>query len=171
MLFETWSGLGRTALVGSLAYLALVVLVRVSGKRSLAQMNAFDWIVTVALGSTLATILLDKQTPLADGVTALALLIGLQFCLTWLTARSSLARRLVKAEPRMLFHRGKFLEKAMLEERVSRDELLEAMRKSGRGSLGSIEAVVLETNGRFSVLPRSEQSAADLLENTRRDPD
>jgi uncharacterized membrane protein YcaP (DUF421 family) len=69
-------------LVGFLAYVGVVFLLRLSGRRTLSKMNAFDLIVTVALGSTLATILLDRELPLAEGMLAFALLIGLQFVVT-----------------------------------------------------------------------------------------
>ncbi len=77
MLFDSWLSLGRTAVVGVLAYLALVLLLRVSGKRTLSKMNAFDLVVTVALGSTLATVLLSTDVALATGILAFTLLIGL----------------------------------------------------------------------------------------------
>ena len=74
-------------IVGTLAYAALILLLRASGNRTLSKMNAFDFVVTVALGSTLATMLLSADVALAEGVVALALLIGLQFVITWLSAR------------------------------------------------------------------------------------
>ncbi|MDP9398666.1 MAG: hypothetical protein M3P96_13010 [Actinomycetota bacterium] len=58
MLYDGWHGPVRVLVVGGLAYLALVALLRISGKRTLAKLNAFDLILTVALGSTLATVLL-----------------------------------------------------------------------------------------------------------------
>lgn len=67
MLFQGWAGLLRTLAVGVLAYSALVVVLRVSGKRTLSKMNAFDFVVTVALGSTLASTLLSKGVALAEG--------------------------------------------------------------------------------------------------------
>jgi uncharacterized membrane protein YcaP (DUF421 family) len=79
MLFDSWTGLGRVLIVGTLAYAALVLLLRISGKRTLTKLNAFDLIVTVALGSTLATVLLSSSVALAEGVAALALLILLQY--------------------------------------------------------------------------------------------
>ena len=51
MFLDTWSALGRVALVGTIAFVVVVVLLRLSGKRTLAKMNAFDLVVTVALGS------------------------------------------------------------------------------------------------------------------------
>lgn len=60
MFFDSWATLFRTFLVGVMAYVILAAFLRVSGKRTLSKMNAFDLIVTVALGSTLATVLLSK---------------------------------------------------------------------------------------------------------------
>ena len=81
MFFDSWTGLGRVLLVGTLAYVALVLLLRISGKRTLTKLNAFDLVVTVALGSTLATVLLSKSVALAEGVVALALLVSLQYAI------------------------------------------------------------------------------------------
>lgn len=65
-------------LTGVGGYLAIIFILRVSGKRTLAKMNAFDFIVTVALGSILATILTSQQTPLLNGLTAFATLVFMQ---------------------------------------------------------------------------------------------
>lgn len=70
MFFSSGSTMVRTAVVGVLAYVSLVVLLRLSGRRTLSKMNAFDLVVTVALGSTFATILLNSDVSLADGVLA-----------------------------------------------------------------------------------------------------
>lgn len=168
MLFESWSGIVRTLLAGVIVYATVILLVRISGKRTLSKMNAFDLIVTVALGSTLATVLLSKDTPLAEGILALALLVLLQFIITWLSVRSVTVSRLVKAEPRLLFHRGEFVWNAMKGERVKKEELLQAMRSQGVSRLEQVEAVVLETDGSFSVLERSGDGEATVLSNVTR---
>ena len=67
LFFGGWAELGRTILVGVPAYLTLIVFLRVSGKRTLSKMNAFDLIVTIALGSTLATVMLSKDVSLVEG--------------------------------------------------------------------------------------------------------
>ncbi|MBB4912737.1 DUF421 domain-containing protein [Actinophytocola algeriensis] len=123
MFFDSWSGVGRVALLGALAYLAVVVALRLSGKRTLAKMNAFDLVVTVALGSTLATILLTQQVALLEGVTALAVLVVLQFLVAWLAARSSTVRKAVKSQPSYLLHRGRLLPEALRAHRVTEDEV------------------------------------------------
>lgn len=88
MLYDDWQGLIRVVVVGAAAYAALIVLLRASGKRTLAKLNAFDFIVTVALGSTLATVLLSSTVALAEGIMALAVLIGLQYVVAWSSIRS-----------------------------------------------------------------------------------
>ncbi len=112
------AALVRTLVVGLLAYAALVVMVRVSGKRTLSQLNAFDLIVTVALGSTLATILLSNDTSLAQGLVAFAILAVAQLAITWGSLRSERLARAVKSEPTALVYRGRILREQMDRERV-----------------------------------------------------
>jgi uncharacterized membrane protein YcaP (DUF421 family) len=165
MFFNNWIGLIRIIVVGTCAYAALILLLRVSGKRTLSKMNAFDFVVTVALGSTLATVLLSKDTPLAEGVLALALLIFLQFVITWLSVRSKIVSKVVKSEPKLLFHRGEFLWRAMKAERVNEGEILQAMRSQGVTEPEQVEAVVLETDGSFSILHKTNEARAAVLSN------
>jgi uncharacterized membrane protein YcaP (DUF421 family) len=128
LFFSGWPGLVRTLVLGVLSYLLLIAILRVSGKRTLSKMNAFDLVVTVALGSTLATILLNKQIALAEGVLALLLLIALQFSITWLAVRSRLVESLVKNEPALLMRSGKLLRDGMRRERVTESEIRSALR-------------------------------------------
>lgn len=151
-LFDGWPVLLRTLLVGVLAYASLVALLRVSGKRTLSKMNAFDLVVTVALGSTLATILLDSGVSLAQGVLAFVLLIGLQFLITWSSVRASRVRRIVTGEPALLFYEGEFMEGALKGNRVTDEEVRAAIRAAGCAAITDAQAVVPETDGTFSVV-------------------
>jgi len=152
IFFSGWESLLRTLVVGVLAYVTLIVFLRISGKRTLSKMNAFDLVVTVALGSTLATVLLTKDVALADGALAFALLIGLQFVVTWSSVRSEWIRRLVTGEPRLLVYRGEFLSAELRRARVTDEEILAAVRAAGLASLEDVEAAVLETDGSFSIV-------------------
>lgn len=157
MLFDTWMGLGRILLVGVLAYFALVLTLRVSGKRTLTKLNAFDLVVTVALGSTLATVLLSKDVALAEGLLAFCLLVFLQFAITWASVRLPSVKRLIKSEPTLLVHRGMFLDGALRAQRVTRDEVLSVLRGQGIAAVEKAAAVVLETDGSFSILTNDTQ--------------
>lgn len=154
MLFSSWGEIFRTLIIGVLAYSALVMMLRLSGKRTLSKMNAYDLVVTVALGSVLSTILLSKDVALAQGVMAFVTLIGLQYSIAWLSVRSQTVRDLVKGTPQLLFYRGSFLDREMRHERVDRSEVYASIRAQGFADLDSVEAVVLETDGSFTVLKR-----------------
>ena len=173
MFFDSWSGLVRVAVVGVLAYSGLVLLLRISGKRTLSKMNAFDLVVTVALGSTLATVLLSTNVALAEGLLAFALLIFLQFGVTWLSVRSSTFRRFVKNEPKLLFYDGRFLRGAMRVERVTEEEVEAAVRQQGLANFEEVGAAVLETDGSVTVVPRTdlgrEESALSNVASQRSD--
>ncbi len=160
--FQNWVGPARALIVGALAYTSIVVLIRVSGKRTLSQWNAFDFIVTVALGSILATIITSQNVPLLEGMLAFAVLIGCQYIITWLSVRSGAVRGLVKNRPTLLLYEGEFLHDAMIRERVSAPEIRTALRSQGIGSVAGVGAVVLETNGQFSVIQDLGQGTSAL---------
>jgi uncharacterized membrane protein YcaP (DUF421 family) len=164
MFFGSESALIRTLIVGSLAYVALVLLLRFSGKRTLSKWNAFDLVVTVAFGSTLATALLSKDTSLAQGVLAFGLLVGLQWSITWLSVRSATVERWVKAQPRLLLFQGQWQQQALQQERVTESEIRAALRAHGMTALEDVEAVVLETDGSFSIIKQRGNSLSALAD-------
>lgn len=162
MFFDSWYSLGRILIVGVLAYTALIFFLRVSGKRTLTKMNAFDLVITVSLGSTLATVLLSSDVTLSEGLLAFALLIALQFVVTWSSVRFATVRRLVKSEPSLLYYRGHMLSQALQTQRVTPEEVRAAIRAEGMSRLDGVEAVVLETDGSFTIVPRTDQPATAL---------
>ncbi len=155
MFFQDWSGIVRTLLVGALAYAALVLFLRISGKRTLAKLNAFDLVVTVALGSTLSAIILQESVALAEGAAALALLILLQFVVTFVSVRSAGFASTIRSEPTLLVRDGQYCSTAMKRERITQDEALSAVRASGSRDIADVEALILESDGTLSVVKRS----------------
>ncbi|MGO2618222.1 MAG: DUF421 domain-containing protein [Lactococcus cremoris] len=169
-LFNNWSTIYRTILVGALAYLLLIVVLRIFGKRVLSKMNAFDFVVTVAFGSIVATILTNSKLTLVDGMTALTLLVLLQYMITKLTVNFKFVNKIVKSEPTILYYKNQYDNQAMKKERVSKEELYQAARSSGFASMNEILAIILETNGEFSVLSKSKNiEKEDTLENIKKD--
>lgn len=156
-----WQILFRTVVVGVLAYLGLILMLRVSGKRTLSQFNAFDFIVTVALGSTLATVLVSADVPLLQGLLAFGVLIGMQFAITWTSLRSRTVARLAKSEPTVMAYRGWPLSDAMSRERLLSDELAAALREHGVSRIDEADLVVLETDGAISVIKDIDPSAVE----------
>ncbi|MCJ8504024.1 DUF421 domain-containing protein [Kocuria flava] len=167
MWFDSWTDIGRILLVGAAAYTALVVILRASGKRTLGQLNAFDFVVTVSLGSTLATILLSSDVSWAEGATALALLAGLQLLVAWISARWPRARGVFTAEPALLLADGRIRREALHRNRLTESELRQAVRMQGTGDLTKVRAVVLETNGKLSVITDAQYGDGSALQDVR----
>jgi uncharacterized membrane protein YcaP (DUF421 family) len=157
-LFDGWNPILRVLIVGPLAYTSMVILLRVSGKRTLSKMNAFDLVVTISLGSVLATILTDRTLALLTGVTVIAVLIACQFVITALSVRLPAVERFVKAEPSLLVRNSRLLPEAMRRSRVTEREVVAAVREAGVASLSDVAEAVLETDGSVTVVPASARS-------------
>ncbi|MDT0631310.1 DUF421 domain-containing protein [Rubrivirga sp. S365] len=161
-LFKSWTSLGKTILTAALIYPLLIVVLRAGGKRTLSKMNAFDFIVTVAIGSLLASTVLSTAS-LAEGVGAIAALVVLQTLITWLSIRSDRFEKLIKSQPTLIFHDGQYIERAMRDQRVTREEIRNAIRTSSSASVEDTAAVVLESDGSFSVLSKVKDGKAEAL--------
>lgn len=168
MWFDTWSDVLRILLVGTASYVAVVLILRTSGKRTLAKLNAFDLVVTVALGSTLATIFLSKDVSWSEGVTALGLLALLQLLLAAFTARWPAARSVVTSRPTLLVKDGRLLEGVLRQQRLTPTEVRQAVRASGIGDVTAVAAVVLEGDGSLSVIPAAEVGDGSALTDVER---
>ena len=162
MFFDSWTEVGRTLVTGVLIYLIVVAVLRLTGKRTLSKWNAFDFVITIALGSTMATAILSKEVTVVEGGQALTLLVILQFGVTWLAVRSSWVRRLIKGEPVLLLYQGQLREQAMRRERVTESEVRAAIRAHGIARIEEVAAVVLETDGTFSVVKELDGEATSL---------
>lgn len=163
MFFDSWSDLLRVLVVGTAAYACLVLTLRLSGKRTLAKLNAFDLVVTVALGSTLATVLLSSDVSLAEGAVGIVVLIVLQLVVAWSSTRWPSVRRLAKSEPTLLVRDGEMLTDRLVSHRITAGEVRQALRSSGIGGLDAVAAVVLETDGTISVIPHGDMASGNAL--------
>ena len=154
IFFDGWYGIGRTAVLAALTYVALVVLIRVAGKRSLAKMNVYDFVTIIVIGSALATSILSDDVVLLEGITALAVLLGLQQIIAYATVRSGKIERIVNGVPALLVRRGHLIRATMKAERISEEEIRAAVRNAGVGDMDVVETLVLETDGTFTVIQR-----------------
>jgi uncharacterized membrane protein YcaP (DUF421 family) len=159
-MFNQWSSLAHTLIAGSLGYALIIFLLRVSGKRTLSKWNSFDFVVTIAFGSILAAMMLSKSTSLAQAGLGFGLLVLYQFGITWLATRSEIVQKLIKARPTLLFLKGQFVQDLLQRERVAKGEVLAAIRNQGIGDLSQVDAVILETDGSFSVIQDLQGSSA-----------
>ncbi len=162
--FDGWEGLARVALFAFLGYLAFVLIIRLTGKRTLSRMNAFDFILSIAIGSLLGRTILSKDVALSEGILALCVLVSMQALFTYLSIRHRVIRKLVQAEPELLVYKGTFLMDRMHHQRVVREDILEALRHHGVSSMDIVDAVILEDDGRFSVVLKRDVERKDAID-------
>ncbi|GAB4538878.1 MAG: DUF421 domain-containing protein [Pleurocapsa sp.] len=157
----------NTILLGTIAYIAIIFMLRISGKRTLAKWNSFDFVITIAFGSILSSILLSTKDSFGTGLLGFGLLVLFQYILTWISVRSSMIQKLVKAEPALLLYRGQLQHDVLKRERVAEGEVLAALRAKGVGAIEDADAVVLETDGSFSVIRDLDNSTASALKDIK----
>lgn len=153
-----WEPVYRIVIVGTLTYFGIILILRVSGKRTLASMNAFDFIITVAMGSAFGRILTASKVSVAEALTAFLLLVILQYTIAWIETRSKIFHKLITSQPALLYYNGAFIEKNMRRERINRDDLMGAVRKKKFGDLSKVEAIVMETDGSISIIRKNKDT-------------
>jgi uncharacterized membrane protein YcaP (DUF421 family) len=149
--FDNWYDIGRAAALSALGFIAMMVMLRGSGKRTLSKLNVFDFVFVVACGSVLAATIISKDTTLAEGIVSLAVLVCIQVVLAKIAAYSPSAERIINGEPTLLLSNGKFIDYALKRERVTREEIRAAIREKGVTNVEDVTAVVLENDGTLTV--------------------
>lgn len=164
-LGATWERLAVVVIAGTVAYLLVIVLTRISGLRSLAKMSTFDFAATVAVGSTVASVV-TGSVPLAAGVLGLVLLFVLQWVIALLRRYNALGG-VVDNRPILLMAGPEVVEDNMRHARISREELWSQLRMSGVHGRQQVHCVIMETTGDFTVLKSGERLDDELLQGVR----
>jgi uncharacterized membrane protein YcaP (DUF421 family) len=157
MFFFNFDGIQRIVMIALFSYASLVIFLRVSGKRTLSKLNAFDLVITMAMGTTLATTILNSKVTWVKGTTTFLVLIALQYLVAKLTVSLPWFEKIIKSEPQILFKEGEFKVEAMKKERVPKSAIFQAMRSQGLESMKQVKEVFLESDGSISVIKQYEK--------------
>jgi uncharacterized membrane protein YcaP (DUF421 family) len=153
--FDGWYDVRRTVTLAVMGFAALIIMLRLSGKRTLSKLNVFDFVFVVAVGSVFAATIIEKDVTLVEGLFALGTLIIIQVVLAELAARSEIADRIINGRPALLFSHGEFIQRALKKERVTEEEVRGAIREEGVKRVEDVDAVVLENDGSLTVAWKS----------------
>ena len=171
VFFNGAPGLLRTMVAALFAYGSMIMVLRFSGKHALSKLHVFDFVVTVALGSTLASILLSEDVALAEGLVAVVMLIGMQWVVAKLAVSYEPWRKFIRSDPTVLLTHGRIDAEVMLSQRVTESEVDIAIRMRGFGDRSMIAYVVLEADGSLSVISEELLGNGGVLANLLRSDD
>ncbi|WP_336921677.1 DUF421 domain-containing protein [Aquipuribacter sp. SD81] len=161
--FPGWEQLLGTAVRTLLVYAVVLALVRVAGRRTLAQLSAFDVVVTVAAGTVVGSTALPSTVTVADGVTVVAVLFVLQVVIGALRQRFPVVARVVDFEPRRLVRDGVMdVRRAPTTAQFTQDDLAAKLREQGVTRLEDVRVAVLEPTGKVSVLRVGDVGGGDV---------
>ena len=160
IFFKDWDSLYHVAISAVLSFITLFTFVRITGKRTIANLNAFDFVVTVALGSILSFTIL-AEVSLAEGTVALIMIIIMQYTLAWTAKRSKTLEKVINSEPTLLFYNGNFIKDGLNREVITKEEVYSQTRKLGIENMDDVRAVVMELNGEITVIKKSVSYVTD----------
>jgi uncharacterized membrane protein YcaP (DUF421 family) len=148
----------ETVIRGVVMYLVLIVIVRLAGRRTLAQMTSFDLVLILIVSETAQQALVGNDFSITNAVVVMTTLFGLDVLLSYLTEASPLARKFTDGQPTLLVSHGHCDEHAMRRSRIDRDEILAAAReKQGLERLEQIKYAILEAGGEISIIPAEQK--------------
>lgn len=134
-----------------ITYLALVVLVRLFGKRELAQLNPFDLIVLLSLSNTVQNAIIGDDTSITGGIIGAFGLLAINWLVVRTLFNSPRMTRVLQGSATVLVRRGRVDEAALKHESLTREELLEVIHKQGFEHLHQVARCQLEPNGTFYI--------------------
>ena len=151
-------------------YIAVIFFTRISGLRSFSKMSSFDFAMTVAVGSVIATTVLDENIPLIQAIVGLGALYALQIGVAKLRGISPLIDNLVDNQPILLMKGPQMLDENLKATKVTPDDIRAKLREANVTDFSQIKAVILETTGDISVLHTMDSSQVlddKLLSNVK----
>jgi uncharacterized membrane protein YcaP (DUF421 family) len=148
----------RTAAV----YLVLLVLLHLSGKRELAQINSFDLVVLLLLSNVVQNAIIGNDNSLLGGLLGAVILLVVNFVLVRTAFMSPRFGKALQGGPTTLFENGNVDERELRREAITREELVAALRRQGL-ELDDVEKVVLEPEGTFNASPKPQPKLADIM--------
>lgn len=140
---------------GLASIFVLFVLSKLMGRKQVGQLNLFDYIIGITIGSIAAEMILNDEIDFLEGTFAVSIYAFISYGISFLTSKSIIARRLITGAPCVLISRGKILMNSLKESKIDVNDLLQEARNNGYFDLSQIEYAIMEANGRISFMLKS----------------
>lgn len=150
-----WELILRSAVV----YSALIIILRVSGKRQVGQLAPFDLVLLLVLSNAVQNSMNGGDNSLVGGLISALTLIMLNYVVGFATFKSKRLEAIIEGRPIMLIHNGRVLEDVLASTQLTHHELDAALRQEGYACIDDVQRAILENNGSITVIPRTHASS------------
>ena len=146
----------NTAISSIIAIITLFIFTRIMGKKQMAQLNFFDYVIGISIGSIAAEYAIVRAVHFVEGLTALSVFTLFSLVLSSISIKSYKGRKILDGTPEILIENGKIIESNLQKVKININDLLEECRQKNIFDIAEIEFAILETSGRLSLKPRSQ---------------
>ncbi len=143
----------------TLVYFAILLLLRISGKRQVGQMSATEFVTIMLLSNSVQNSMNGGDNSLTGGIVLATVLVALTWIISELSFRYRMVRNVCEGVPTLLIHKGALLENNLHKERITKSDVVTMLRKQGIHSFHEVHVAVLESDGSLSVTKTSDPSA------------
>lgn len=140
-----------------LVLIILFFITKMMGKKQISELNFFDYIVGITIGSIAADISLDIEKNMIAGIAALFIYGFISYIISFVSIKSILARRFFIGVPTVLVEKGKIIESGLKKSKIDVNDLLMEARENGYFNLDEIDYALMEVNGNISFLPKEKE--------------
>ncbi len=141
-------------------YVAVLIFLRLMGKRQIGEMQPYEVVITLIIADLATLPMSDTNIPLLNGILPLAILVLIHYVITLLTRKSIKIRRFMSGQPVVVVSPKGIEYKALKDLNMNIDDLLESMRQCNYYSFDQVLYAIVETNGKISIIPTSENAPA-----------
>lgn len=138
-----------------LSIVVLFLITELMGKKQISQLNMFDYIIGISIGSLAASLSVDDSINYLDGVLSIIIYGGIAAFISFLTTKSMIIRRFFTGTPCVLMNDGKFIYSNLKKSRLDINDLLQIARENGYYDFSQIHYCILEPSGKVSFLPKA----------------
>lgn len=142
----------------SLVYLFLVI--KILGKKQISELNIFDYVIGISLGNIAAEMTINKDITIFNGLLAMSVYAAISLFVSYITAKSIMARRFAVGFPIVLIENGKISKEQLKKVKIDLNDLLQDARENGYFDISEIEYAIMEVSGKVSFLPKSQYRPA-----------
>jgi uncharacterized membrane protein YcaP (DUF421 family) len=140
-----------------LILIILFFITKMMGKKQISELNFFDYVVGITIGSIAADISLDIEKNMIAGIAALFIYGFISYIISFVSIKSILARRFFIGVPTVLVEKGKIIESGLKKSKIDVNDLLMEARENGYFNLDEIDYALMEVNGNISFLPKEKE--------------